>query len=177
MGKSSSHPSEVKGYHNEQQRFKISMHFQFTSPNSNPQYRMVLKLYLVLFQLTWPEWGINVSIQATYLQKAHSALQYNTPDLQAPASYLGPPPWLLRAPWMSRFTQSCATSAVTAKGSASFCFTCTFKDQDQDFKGLQELWGQITPRRFNSAKRKVSLRVKVLANSNKTKTVKATGRR
>lgn len=42
--------------------------------------RWSLKLYLVVFKRTWPERGVNVSIQATYLQTAHSALQYNTPD-------------------------------------------------------------------------------------------------
>lgn len=108
---------------------------QFTSPNSMQKDGFKT---LVIFKLTWPEQGVNVSIQATYLQKAHSALQYNTPDQQAPAPYLGAPPWL-RAPSIPQFTQSRAISAVTTEGSGSFCFTCTFKDQNQGFKGLQEL--------------------------------------
>lgn len=127
----------MKGYHNEQQPFKISMRrlsIYFSKLKLQCK-RPALKLYLVLFKLTWPEQGVNVSTQAIYLQKAHNALQYNTPDQQAAASYFGALPWLLRAPRIPQFTQSCATSAVTAKGSGSFASHALVKIKTRNSKG------------------------------------------
>lgn len=63
------------------------------------------------------------------------------------------------------------------EGSGSFCFTCPFKDQDQEFKGLPKFWGQVKPRRFNNEKWKMSMRVMVLTFSNKMKSIKGTRRR
>lgn len=106
----------------EQHHFKTSRHWSsiYFSKLKLQCKRTALELDLVLFKLTWPEWGLSVSIQAPHLQKAHSALQYNTPDLQARAPDLGAQPRLLRAPWVAGLSPSCAVSAVTARGSESF---------------------------------------------------------
>lgn len=120
--------------------------FYLFLPAQTWQYkRMILKFYLVLFRLPWPEQGGNIPNQLSYLQEAHSALQHNPPDLQVSVPHFGVTALELRAPWVSVFTQSCVISAENAKAVGAFASHILLKIKTKNSKGFWKFEVKSSP--------------------------------
>lgn len=129
------------------------------------------KVYWVVFKLTWPVQEVNLCSNYRFAESMECApIQH---ALSAIISILfRVPPWLVRAFWTPQLTHHVPSLLWLKKAAGAFASHAILKCKDQEFKGLQELWSQAIPRRFNSAKRKVSSRITVLAKSNKMKSEK-----
>lgn len=83
-------------------------------------------MYSVVFKPSWPEWGVKISIQATYLQKAYTAHSY-TVDLTSLSILPGGTTLASESISNAQLTQPCAIFGAGVKKSGSFCFICAFQ--------------------------------------------------
>lgn len=129
-------------------------------------------MYSVVFKPSWPEWGVKISIQATYLQKAYTAHSH-TVDLTSLSILPGGTTLARESISNAQLTQPCAIFGAGAKKEWELLLhMCFSKCKVQEYKGLQNLWSKAITRRFNSADGEVSLRIMISANSNKMMTEK-----